>query len=91
MLKEYNPKTAFGNSLILKLFRKIKQPNKHGYFEVVAGVGEKHVYDISWQCVECGRWHEEEIDTRSFGFDFERKPKRKCATCGAKHLIDIDG
>jgi len=78
----YDPKTAFGNEKLLKLFELIVNPNKDGNFEVESDA--KTIIRFEWNCVDCGRYHEDDVDV----FDHGDKVGRKCA-CGAKHVIEL--
>jgi DNA-directed RNA polymerase subunit RPC12/RpoP len=82
--REYNPKTAFGNPLIIKLIKKIVLPDKNGNFKITGDLEE--IIRVSWRCVDCGRFQEEDLDI----FDRNKNLiKIDCKSCGAKHLITL--
>lgn len=82
--KEYDPKTAFGNEVLIDLLNSIIEPNKKGEFEVDAEK-ETKIW-LYWRCPDCGRNIEENFgdDNINFGDTL----KRICQ-CGKKHKLTI--
>ena len=81
MCELYDPKTAFGNTDLLKLMKQIKIPNENGEFEI-DGESVTKVIAIQWECANCGRVNIDDIS-------YERTVKTKCKSCGAKHFVNL--
>ena len=82
---EYNPKTAFGNKILISLIDSIVEPNSKGEFEINAHAEEPKVC-VYWDCPNCGRYYEE--DFGEYEIDYNKKISRNCS-CGKKHKLTL--
>ena len=85
--KVWNPETAFGNTDLIKLMNSIKQPNDEGLFEIIGEPTVIRIERLNWECVDCGRNNEEDIQ----GFwESGMQVVRKCEYCRKAHLVEIN-
>ena len=85
--KKYNPDTAFGNPILIKLIKGIKLPNKKGEFKTVAEIHSQKIITIEWQCVDCGCWNILNVDDGDVKTGEEVDDK--CENCKKKHKLEI--
>lgn len=84
--KLYNPKTAFGNSELIGLLKKVKVPNSDGNFEVV-GSCIIEIIGVNWECASCGNYNRDKV-IQGFGGGYE-DIEAFCKKCKAKHLVEV--
>ena len=85
--KEYNPDTAFGNPILIKLIKRIKLPNKKGEFETFAEIHSQKIINIEWQCVNCGCCNI--LDVEDVEVKTGDEVNHKCENCKKKHKLEI--
>ena len=83
---EYNPKTAFGNPVLIDLMNEIKKPDDDGNFETIASVERVQICSVIWKCVDCGKRNHEDLedDYVDEGDEIEKE-----CECGKNHKLTI--
>ncbi|MCK5061778.1 hypothetical protein KAR28_04455 [Candidatus Parcubacteria bacterium] len=86
--REYDPKTAFGNVVLIELINNFRLPNKDGKFETVATIYTRKITEIDWECVDCGHCNILNIDEDA-NIDVDDEIDGVCGSCRKKHRLTI--